>query len=116
MNPAGIVVRAAAEADSDGIWPLTQAFATSFVLTRPGFDRSLSSVLADVDALLLVAQDSTEVVGYLLAHRNQTLFADGPVALVEELMVHQRARRDGVGRQLMQRAGGRATAARGTSH
>lgn len=106
MDSGGIVVRAATEADSDDVWLLTQAFATSFVPTRTAFDRSLSNVLADVDALLLVAQDPAEAVGYLLAHRHLTLFADGSVAWVEELMVHERARRVGVGRQLMERAEG----------
>lgn len=102
--PGGLVVREASEDDSDGIWPLTQAFATSFVPSRDAFDLTLGRVLVDPDALLLVACDPLEVVGYLLAHRHATLFANGPVAWVEEVMVSEPTRGAGTGRQLMTRA------------
>lgn len=97
-------MREAVRDDRDGIWPLTRAFATSFVPSRDAFDSSVDRVLADTDALLLVACDHWEVVGYLLAHRHLTLFANGPVGWVEEVMVDEPVRGAGVGRQLMARA------------
>lgn len=46
MDPAAIVVRAAVAADSDALWPLTQAFATSFGPTRvPGTEFGPVSVV-----------------------------------------------------------------------
>jgi len=46
-------------------------------------------------------QTAGSVVGYLLAHRRPTFLANGPVAWVEEIMVAERARRNGVGQALM---------------
>ncbi|MDQ0635950.1 GNAT superfamily N-acetyltransferase [Arthrobacter pascens] len=46
-------------------------------------------------------QTAGSVVGYLLAHCRATFLANGPVAWVEEIMVAERARRNGVGQALM---------------
>lgn len=40
-------------------------------------------------------------MGYLLASCHLTFLANGPVAWVEEVMVHETHRRSGVGRELM---------------
>lgn len=101
---AEIIVREASAADREGIWRLTQAFTTSFVPSHEAFNVSLAGILVDFEALLLVAVDGSAIVGYLSAHRHATLFANGPVAWVEELMVDQPTRGAGVGRQLMDRA------------
>ncbi len=59
------------------------------------------SLLEDDAALLLVAEARDDVVGYLVAHRHATLFANAPVVWVEEVMVDDAARRRGTGRLLM---------------
>jgi GNAT superfamily N-acetyltransferase len=46
-------------------------------------------------------QTAGSVVGYHLAHCRATFLANGPVAWVEEIMVAERARRNGVGQVLM---------------
>ena len=46
-------------------------------------------------------QTAGSVAGYLLARCRATFLANGPVACVEEIMVAERARRNGVGQALM---------------
>jgi GNAT superfamily N-acetyltransferase len=65
------------------------------------FDRSFAEVLAHRDSGLFVATVSEDVVGYILASLHPTLYANGPVAWIEELMVRDTARRVGVGLALV---------------
>jgi GNAT superfamily N-acetyltransferase len=100
-----VVVRGALPDDADAVWRLVVAFATSFVPQRASFDASFASLLADDDALVLVAAAGDDVVvGYLVAHRHATLFANAPVGWVEEVMVDGAARRRGIGRLLVEAA------------
>jgi GNAT superfamily N-acetyltransferase len=87
------------------VWPLARDFATSFQLERTAFDRSFDELVGDENALLVVAETAAkEVIGYLLANRHGTFLANGPVVWVEEVMVGERFRRQGVGRTLMEEA------------
>jgi GNAT superfamily N-acetyltransferase len=98
-------VRLAGPGDPDQVWPLARDLATSYVVERPAFDRSFALLLADADALVLVAErpgaPAGGVVGYLLATSHPAFHANGPVAWVEEVMVAADTRAAGVGRQLM---------------
>jgi GNAT superfamily N-acetyltransferase len=100
-----IQVRPAGPGDRDHVWPLARDLATSYVLERAAFGRSFALLLADPQALVLVAEDPAGpgggVVGYLLATSHPAFHANGPVAWVEEVMVAASARGAGVGRQLM---------------
>lgn len=96
------VVREARHADRDGIWPLARDFATSFAVDHVAFNAAFDELLADENNLLLVAdQQSVGIIGYLLAFSHPTLFANGPVAWIEEVMVDERVRRAGIGRKLV---------------
>ncbi|MFD4990808.1 GNAT family N-acetyltransferase [Cellulosimicrobium cellulans] len=99
-----VCVRRARSDDAGAAWPLVVAFAASFVPERASFDASFASLLVDDDALVLVAEAGDDVVGYLVAHRHATLFANAPVAWVEEVTVDADARRRGVGRLLVDAA------------
>ena len=102
MSRPPVRVRLAGPADRDQVWPLARALATSYVVERPAFNRSFASLLADENAILLVAgSPDGEVVGYLLATSHPAFHANGLVAWVEEVMVAEPARGAGVGRQLM---------------
>jgi GNAT superfamily N-acetyltransferase len=100
-----VLIRAARHEDSERVWPLAQAFATSFTPERAVFDATWAQLIGTPRTLLLVA-DAAEggIVGYLLGNSHLTLFANGPVAWVEELMVDEHHRRSGVGRQLIEHA------------
>ena len=78
-----------------------RAFAVSFTPERDAFERTLRELLSRTDTLLLVAEADGAVIGYLLASVHPTLFANAPVAWVEEVMVDAGSRRAGVGSALM---------------
>ena len=94
-------IRPAVASDADALWPMVRAFAVSFTPERAAFDRTLPEVLSRTDTLLLVAEADGAVIGYLLASVHPTLFANAPVAWVEEVMVDAGSRRAGVGSALM---------------
>lgn len=104
MTVSAVVVRPATVADADDVWILVREFATSFAPERSAFDRVLPQLLARDDTLLLVAESDGGLVGYLLASVHPTLFANGPVAWVEEVMVDAQVRRGGAGSALMREA------------
>ena len=101
MPEREIEVRPARDEDADEVCPLARDFATSFAPRRGEFDATWRGLVGDADALLVVAETGGRVVGYLLAHCHLTFLANGPVAWVEEVMVDERHRRSGVGRDLM---------------
>jgi GNAT superfamily N-acetyltransferase len=105
MSDTGIHVRPARLDDLDLIWPLTQEFATSFDPQRAAFDSAFAALVARPDTFMAVAElPAGGFAGYAVASSHLTLFANGPVAWVEELMVSPGARRGGVGASLMRAA------------
>jgi len=79
-------------------------FATSFQPVYTSFVKTFADVFGRDDTLVLVAEDGSDLVGYLLASTHATFFANAPVAWVEEIMVAESARRSGVATALMARA------------
>jgi GNAT superfamily N-acetyltransferase len=96
------VIRGAEPQDADALLVLAQAFATSFVVEPEAFQQAFSTVLADVHARLLVAQQEEQVIGYLLGFVHVTFYANGQIAWIEEITVSTPYRRNGIGRLLMQ--------------
>jgi GNAT superfamily N-acetyltransferase len=95
------MIRRALDADADAVFALVGRFATSFQPRRDAFDRIWPQLLGREDALLLVVEEEGRVAGYLLGFDHLALFANGPVAWVEELIVNQASRGRGCGRGLM---------------
>ena len=80
-----------------------------FILTdRPeaGYGRFLVSQLADPDRLVLVAELSNQVVGYVFAGIEPISWKDlrGPCGYIHDVYVHERARRQGTGGELVRAA------------
>jgi GNAT superfamily N-acetyltransferase len=61
----------------------------------------LETILADRASVLLVANMAGGVIGYVGASVHPTLYANGLVGWIEELIVDPRQRRGGVGRLLV---------------
>lgn len=102
MPNASMTVRLAAVTDAGDVWDLVQDFATTFRPEREAFDLTFRSLLEASGTLVLVAeQRGGSVAGYLLAHCRATFLANGPVVWIEEVMVAEQARRQGVGQALM---------------
>jgi len=95
------VVRRARTEDGAQVWPLVRDLAVSYGPEEEVFRRSFTDPLARPDALVLLAEKGGSITGYLLASFHGTLFANGPVAWVEELVVTPDARGSGIGRVLM---------------
>ena len=101
-NDAGFgAIRPAALAGLEQVFALTREFATSFRPELELFRGSVCRLLEDRDALLLVAAQSGLVNGYLLGFDHDTLFANGRVAGIEELMVRKDQRRNRIGSLLV---------------
>jgi N-acetylglutamate synthase-like GNAT family acetyltransferase len=105
------LVRPAQVRDADTLFELLLAFATSYHPSRAAFERNLPKLIGSPESDLLVAEQEGAVVGYALAFDLLTLFANGTVTELQELMVAERWRRQGHGRSLVaaviQRARGR---------
>ena len=105
MTTNGVEIRPAVWGDVDQIWSLVKQFAFSYRPRRSIFECSFREVLERSDTLVLVAEAPiNEIVGYLLASHHGTFFANGPVAWIEELMVSESVRRQGVATRLMSSA------------
>ncbi len=96
-----ISVRLATDQDYEAIFSLACDFATSFQVQRDAFDVVFGHVGNEDSLWLGVAEGEGEVIGYLLGLDHFTFYANGRVAWVEEVMVHQDWRKRGVGQALM---------------
>ncbi|MEU6698959.1 GNAT family N-acetyltransferase [Pseudonocardia sp. NPDC046786] len=94
-------VRAAVPEDEAAIHTLAAGMATSFVVERESFQRSLVDVLASETAVLLVAETDSAISGYVLGFTHPAFYANGHVAWVEEIVVAPKLRRQHIGATLM---------------
>ena len=98
---SSITVRTAEPTDAVALLSLASSFATSFTVDVERFGSQLDVILADPASVLSVALTDAEVVGYVAASLHPTLYVNGPVGWIEELLVHPAHRRVGVGRLLV---------------
>ncbi|MEU4577547.1 GNAT family N-acetyltransferase [Nonomuraea sp. ATR24] len=102
MTADDLLIRRVEEADADEVFALAREFGLTFRPERDAFDRALPALLRDDDTMVLAAVVDGRVHGYLLGYVHLTLFANGPVAWVEEAMVRSGSRRQGIGRSLLE--------------
>jgi len=95
-------IRPAEPRDAESLFALLKQFATSYQPRRAAFDAALPQLLASPTVDLLVAEQRGQVVGYALAHSMLTLYANGAVVELQELMVAPEHRKRGIGRQLVE--------------
>lgn len=94
-------VRPARLEDADAVFGLLTDFATSYRPQRSTFDKHYPIILDASDADMVVADQGGVVIGYALAIDMLTLFANGIVTELIELMVEESSRRSGLGRMLV---------------
>jgi GNAT superfamily N-acetyltransferase len=94
-------VRRANGDDEDAVFGLAAHMALTFALSQPAFADSFRTLIALRDAFVLVVDVDGQVGGYLLGFTHPSFFANGPVAWVEEIAVHERLRRQHLGALLM---------------
>ena len=95
------LIRRAEPPDGLALFALAAAFATSFAVEQPAFEKTFAELLAHPEAFLAVAEADGEIAGYILGFDHLTFFTNGRVAWVEEIMVGESFRRQGIGRHLM---------------
>ena len=95
-------IRLAQHVDAEAVLALARPFATSFMVEEQAFHHAFSELLASSQAHLAVAETAQQLVGYVLGFEHSTFFANGRVAWVEEIMVSETLRRQGIGQLLMQ--------------
>jgi len=101
VKASSVQVRSATIQDADAVGDLASRLVVSFPFSRARFHESYATLLSADDACVLVATDGDDVLGYLLGVTHGTFYANGPVAWVQEIFVHDQARRRGIGRALM---------------
>jgi GNAT superfamily N-acetyltransferase len=97
-----ITIRTAQITDNAELFVMARDLATSFVPEEAAFEISLEAILQSPDSYLAVATDDEKIVGYVLGFDHFAFYANGRVALVEEIMVAEECRGQGVGRLLME--------------
>lgn len=106
-------IRLAQLSDAKALLTLAQGLATSFVVDPQAFDIALPEILSNSSSYLAVAVRgevepkersiaASEIVGYVLGFHHFTFYANGRVAWVAEIVVHEAFRRRGIGTLLMQ--------------
>jgi GNAT superfamily N-acetyltransferase len=104
IGSGSVSVRRAVPGDEHILLSLAELFATSFRIDRERFSIQLETILADRASALLVAEIRSGVIGYVAASVHPTLYANGHVGWIEELVVEPTQRRGGVGRLLVSAA------------
>jgi GNAT superfamily N-acetyltransferase len=94
-------VRRATVADEFALFALVSRFPTPTPPTREVFAIALRLKLKDPDGFVAVAESGAALVGYVAGDAHETFYADGKVAWVDEILVTEDARRQGIGRALM---------------
>ncbi len=97
------IIRKAKIEDLEQLYPLVEEFVSSFMVDRDSLKNSLLSLVGDSDALLLVVEKESELVGYCLGFLHLTFYANGKVAWLEEIMIKSDYHRHGIGKALMEK-------------
>jgi GNAT superfamily N-acetyltransferase len=94
-------VRRATVADEFALFELVKGFPTPTPPSREVFADALRVKLKDPNAFVAVADIDGTIVGYVAGDAHETFYAGGKVAWVDEILVTEGSRRQGIGRALM---------------
>lgn len=100
--PAGVMVRRARPGDAAAV--LAFVHQLGYSPEERGYDETFAQVVRHPEAAVFVAVEGPRVLGYLaLSHRPQIRLG-GRSAMLDELVVDERRRGDGIGSALLQAA------------
>ena len=103
MPADGHRVRPAVAADAEAVFALVEQLGSDYDPDRRAFERAFTEAVGDPDRhLLLVAADGSDsVVGYCLTTLARLLYTNGESAQLQELVVDQSSRDQGIGSELV---------------
>jgi GNAT superfamily N-acetyltransferase len=94
-------IRRATVADEFALFALVSRFPTPTPPNRETFAEALRKKLRDPDGFVAVAEIDGQLFGYVAGDAHETFYAGGKVAWVDEILVAEGARRQGIGSALM---------------
>jgi GNAT superfamily N-acetyltransferase len=94
-------VRPATYQDEEAVFHLASQLSSKFVVERSVFSSSFTQLANADDVYLRVAESSGTVIGYILGWNRLAFYSNGPFGWVQEIVVHPKHRRFGIGRLLM---------------
>ncbi len=105
MTSEGITIRIAHPADAPGIDRALHEFNLEFATPSPGVDALTPRVahLLSTDATFAVVAGDGPFLALALATLRRNVWFDGPVALLDELVVEPRLRGQGIGSRVLAR-------------
>jgi N-acetylglutamate synthase-like GNAT family acetyltransferase len=96
------MIRAATGSDSEAVFGLLEQLAHTYAPDRDAFDIAFPSLVDDENAILLVAVTSEgAVIGYALGIVSMLLYTNGRSAQLQELVVDEGSRSEGIGGALV---------------
>jgi N-acetylglutamate synthase-like GNAT family acetyltransferase len=95
------MIRSATIDDADAVFALLGQLAQTYTPDRESFDRAFPLLVADDNAILLVAVEDERVIGYALAIVSLLLYTNGKAAQLQELVVDEAMRGIGTGGALV---------------
>ncbi len=105
-----LAIRPATDSDAEAVFALLKELAITYTPDRAAFELHFPELLQSTSSVLCLAAVEGEVVGYALACGSLTLYANGPVTELQELVVDPRHRGEGIGRKLVESVVERARA------
>ena len=100
--PAGINVRRARPGDASHVFALVEQL--GYAPDHRGFDETFAQVVRHPEAAVYVAAEGLRVIGYLSMSQRPQIRLGGRAASIDELVVDERGRGEGVGTALLDAA------------
>lgn len=101
MSDAEVFVRPVVPTDADALFELLKELVITYEPDRAAFDQTLPRLIESEHGVLMVAEANGAAVGYALAAESLTLYANGPVVDLLELVVTESLRGHGIGGELV---------------
>jgi GNAT superfamily N-acetyltransferase len=100
--PAGVNVRRARPGDASHVFALVDQL--GYTPDHRGFDEVFAQVVRHPEAAVFVAVEGLRVIGYLALSQRPQIRLGGRAAHIDELVVDERRRGEGVGTALLEAA------------
>ena len=100
--PAGVNVRRARPGDASHVFALVEQL--GYQPDHRGFDETFAQVVRHPEAAVFVAVEGLRVIGYLAMSQRPQIRLGGRAACIDELVVDERRRSEGLGTALLEAA------------